>query len=219
MRQSAPPWRSPTARRRVSPSAARKYSPASRHRRNASSPKYLYDERGSQLFDEICSLPRVLRDANGAGLAARRTPRSIAALVGPRADVVELGAGSSLKARLLLASRRSRRAICPSTSRQRTCRSKPPRSPPRIPDVAVHPVLADFTRPFALRGARARANARVFSGLHDRQPVARARGGAARVARRAHRRRRFCSASTSARTRPCCTPPTTTAAASPRPST
>ena len=65
------------------------------------SPKYFYDKRGSELFDRICSLPeyyvtrtelKLLRDHLG----------EVAALVGERASVIEFGAGSSAKARLLL---------------------------------------------------------------------------------------------------------------------
>ena len=67
------------------------------------SPKYLYDERGSELFDEICELPEY--HATRTELALLRAhSQELAALVGPRAEVVEIGAGSSVKARLLLAS-------------------------------------------------------------------------------------------------------------------
>ena len=66
-------------------------------------PKYLYDERGSQLFDEICSLPEYYATRTELGLL-RANAAELAALVGPHAEVVELGAGSSLKARLLLGS-------------------------------------------------------------------------------------------------------------------
>src|SRR5512134_2133599 len=65
------------------------------------SPKYLYDRRGSELFDEICGLPEYYATRTELELL-RANATEIAALVGPDADVVELGAGSSLKARLLL---------------------------------------------------------------------------------------------------------------------
>ena len=65
------------------------------------SPKYLYDERGSQLFDEICALPEYYPTRTELGLL-RANAAELAALAGPRAEIVELGAGSSLKARLLL---------------------------------------------------------------------------------------------------------------------
>src|SRR5688572_14366716 len=65
------------------------------------SPKYLYDERGSQLFDEICSLPEYYPTRTELGLL-RAHAAELAALVGPRAEIVELGADSSLKACRLL---------------------------------------------------------------------------------------------------------------------
>ena len=75
-------------------------------------PKYLYDERGSQLFDEICSLPEYYPTRTEVGLL-RTYATAIAAFTGPRADVLELGAGSSLKARLLLGCLDRARELCP----------------------------------------------------------------------------------------------------------
>ncbi|WIM13260.1 L-histidine N(alpha)-methyltransferase [Enhydrobacter sp.] len=63
--------------------------------------KFLYDARGSALFDEICDLPEyyltrtetaILRDHAG----------DIAALAGPDCALIEFGSGSSVKSRLLL---------------------------------------------------------------------------------------------------------------------
>jgi dimethylhistidine N-methyltransferase len=65
------------------------------------SPKYFYDAEGSRLFDRICELPeyyptrtelRILEGAVG----------EMAALAGPEAEIVEFGAGSLRKVRLLL---------------------------------------------------------------------------------------------------------------------
>src|SRR5688572_6538739 len=67
------------------------------------SPKFLYDERGSQLFEEICALAEYYPTRTELGLL-RDHAMELAALAGPRAEIVELGAGSSLKARLLLQS-------------------------------------------------------------------------------------------------------------------
>jgi uncharacterized SAM-dependent methyltransferase len=64
-------------------------------------PKYLYDTRGSELFDEICTLPEYYATRTEMALL-RDHGRAIAALMGPGADIVELGAGSSVKACLLL---------------------------------------------------------------------------------------------------------------------
>lgn len=64
-------------------------------------PKFLYDARGSALFDEICELPEYyLTRAETAILRAHAA--DIARLGGPGCALVEFGSGSSVKSRLLL---------------------------------------------------------------------------------------------------------------------
>jgi dimethylhistidine N-methyltransferase len=125
------------------------------------SPTYLYDERGSQLFDEICTLPEyyatraelTLLGANAAELAA---------LVGPNAEIVELGAGSSLKARLLLASLNEPASYLPVDISAEYLAQQAAEVAAAFPGVAVHAVSADFTRPFALPRRLARERTLVF---------------------------------------------------------
>jgi L-histidine N-alpha-methyltransferase len=62
--------------------------------------KYFYDERGSQLFDEITRLPEYYPTRAERGLLDRRT-REIVGISHP-ATLVELGAGSADKTRILL---------------------------------------------------------------------------------------------------------------------
>jgi dimethylhistidine N-methyltransferase len=63
--------------------------------------KFLYDERGARLFDQICRLPEYYPTrAEHAILKERGT--EIAALAGPGAVVVEFGSGSGLKTKALL---------------------------------------------------------------------------------------------------------------------
>jgi L-histidine Nalpha-methyltransferase len=65
------------------------------------SPRYFYDERGSQLFEEITNLPeyyptraeRAILEAHGA---------EICAAAGDPATLIELGSGSAAKTRVLL---------------------------------------------------------------------------------------------------------------------
>ncbi len=65
------------------------------------SPKYFYDERGSQLFDEITRLPEYY--LTGTELAIMRDNiDEIRTLVGEQASLIEFGSGSSLKTRVLL---------------------------------------------------------------------------------------------------------------------
>ena len=112
-------------------------------------PKYLYDERGSQLFDEICSLPEYYPTRTEVGLL-RTYATAIAAFTGPRADVLELGAGSSLKARLLLGCLDRPASYVPVDISAAYLAQQAAEVAATFPRVTVLPVLADFTRPFAL---------------------------------------------------------------------
>lgn len=63
--------------------------------------KYFYDERGSQLFDLICDLD-VYYPTRTELQIMRCHAGEMAALIGRRARLVELGSGSSTKTRVLL---------------------------------------------------------------------------------------------------------------------
>lgn len=65
------------------------------------SPKYLYDDRGSALFDLICEQPEYYPTRTEVGLLTAHA-EEIAAYIGPHAEIVEFGAGSLQKVRLLL---------------------------------------------------------------------------------------------------------------------
>ena len=65
------------------------------------SSKYFYDERGSQLFDDICKLPEYYPTRTETGLL-RAHAIEFAGLIGANASVVEFGSGSSTKIRILL---------------------------------------------------------------------------------------------------------------------
>ena len=64
-------------------------------------PKYFYDRAGSILFDEICELPEYYPTRTETAIMQARA-KEIVASWGPRVRVVEPGAGSSTKTRLLL---------------------------------------------------------------------------------------------------------------------
>jgi dimethylhistidine N-methyltransferase len=65
------------------------------------SPKYFYDAQGSLLFDRICELPEYYPTRTELAILAANAGE-IAAHMGPRAEIVEFGAGSLRKVRLLL---------------------------------------------------------------------------------------------------------------------
>jgi dimethylhistidine N-methyltransferase len=65
------------------------------------SPKYFYDVQGSALFDRICDLPEYYPTRTEMAIL-RGQAADIAAQMGPRAEIVEFGAGSCTKVRVLL---------------------------------------------------------------------------------------------------------------------
>lgn len=63
--------------------------------------KFFYDERGSQLFDQICDLDEYYPTRTEIGILEEQLGE-IAELVGRGAHLVELGSGASVKIRTLL---------------------------------------------------------------------------------------------------------------------
>ncbi len=63
--------------------------------------KFLYDSRGSALFDQICDLPEYYLTRTETGIL-RRHAADIARRAGPGRALIECGSGSSVKSRLLL---------------------------------------------------------------------------------------------------------------------
>lgn len=64
-------------------------------------PKFFYDERGSELFDQICELPEYYQTRTETAILQRALPE-LAELIGTECLLVELGSGASKKVRLLL---------------------------------------------------------------------------------------------------------------------
>jgi dimethylhistidine N-methyltransferase len=63
--------------------------------------KFLYDARGSQLFDQICELPEYYPTRTETKIL-RACASEIAERAGPGRALIEYGSGSSVKSRLLL---------------------------------------------------------------------------------------------------------------------
>jgi L-histidine N-alpha-methyltransferase len=68
-------------------------------------PKYFYDERGSQLFEQITELPEYYPTRAERSILAERAAEIVAAAGEPR-TLVELGSGSASKTRHLLSAMR-----------------------------------------------------------------------------------------------------------------
>ncbi len=111
-------------------------------------PKWFYDARGSELFEEITRLPeyyptraeREILDARAAELAERTGARSL----------VELGSGSSEKTRLLLDALRAAGTLeefVPLDVSESALREAVDAVVADYPGLRVHGVVGDFTEP------------------------------------------------------------------------
>jgi dimethylhistidine N-methyltransferase len=110
--------------------------------------RWLYDRRGSELFDEITRLPSYYPTRTETALLTQVMPE-IAAHVPRGSAVVELGAGSATKSPLLLEAI-DPAAYVPVDISGDYLRQSAAEIASRFPDIAVEPVIADFARPFEL---------------------------------------------------------------------
>jgi dimethylhistidine N-methyltransferase len=113
------------------------------------SPKYFYDERGSQLFEEITRLPEYYPTETELGIM-RDNIDEIASLVGRQASLIEFGSGSSLKTRVLLEHLDDLAAYVPVDISEDHLLESARQIRDEFPDLDVLPVVADFTQSFRL---------------------------------------------------------------------
>nr|MDJ0941635.1 L-histidine N(alpha)-methyltransferase [Woeseiaceae bacterium] len=113
------------------------------------SPKYFYDERGSQLFDEITKLPEYYPTDTEIEIM-RANIDEIVGLIGPQASLIEFGSGSSLKTRILLEHLHELAAYVPVDISEDHLLASAADIRKEFPNIDVQPVVADFTKPFAL---------------------------------------------------------------------
>jgi dimethylhistidine N-methyltransferase len=122
--------------------------------------KYFYDDRGSQLFDQVCELEeyyltrteiQIMHD-HAAEMAER---------IGRSATVIELGSGSSLKTGWLLTHLPRPAAYVPvDISPEHLIRSAA-RIADKFSDLEVHPLHADFSQPITLPTCQMSVDRRV----------------------------------------------------------
>ena len=110
--------------------------------------RWLYDRRGSELFDEITRLPSYYPTRTETALLKQILPE-IAERVPAGSAVVEFGAGSATKTPLLLEAVRPA-AYVPVDISGDYLRESAAEVDARFPSIRVEPVIADFARPFEL---------------------------------------------------------------------
>lgn len=114
------------------------------------SPKFFYDQRGSELFEKICNLPEYYPTRTEEAILGSAMAE-ISNLAGRNATLVELGSGASRKVRLLLDSLSIQCYLGIDISREFLIESTR-RLAADYPWLEVHAACADFTRGVALPG-------------------------------------------------------------------
>ena len=124
------------------------------------SPKYFYDARGSALFDQICELPEYYPTRTEVGIL-QDNASGIAAQMGPRAEIVEFGAGSLHKVRLLLDAAEAPARYVPIDISGEHMTQAAVLLRRDYPGLQVEPVVGDYTQPLSLPPPLAQGGRRI----------------------------------------------------------
>lgn len=111
--------------------------------------KYHYDERGSALFEEITQLDEYYPTRTEIGLL-KTYGDEIAQRAGDGCAVAEFGSGSSRKTHILLEHMRTASAYVPIDIDEGSLKQAAQRLKKQFPELALHPVHADFSKDIKL---------------------------------------------------------------------
>jgi dimethylhistidine N-methyltransferase len=125
--------------------------------------RYFYDAAGSRLFDRITELDEYYPTRTELGIL-RDHAADMAARCGPRCLLVELGAGSLTKVRLLLDRLDRPAGYLPVDVSGDHLRTAAVALADDYPDLEVAPLVADFTQPFRLPPVAAARRVVYFPG-------------------------------------------------------
>jgi len=113
------------------------------------SPKFFYDETGSKLFDDITQLPEYYLTDTELGIMEAHIDE-MADVIGAEASLIEFGAGSGMKTRLLLEHMHSPAVYVPVDISEEHLLESQAGIQADFPEIEVVPVAADFLHPFDL---------------------------------------------------------------------
>lgn len=111
--------------------------------------KYFYDERGSQLFEQICTLEEYYPTRTELSIL-QNCAHEIAELLGARIQLIEYGSGSSKKTRILLDALHEPGAYVPIDISKEHLLISAVSLAFLYPDLEVLPVCADYTSAFEI---------------------------------------------------------------------
>jgi dimethylhistidine N-methyltransferase len=107
--------------------------------------RFLYDARGSELFEDITRLDEYYPTRTEIGLLGTYG-QEIANLAGDGCAVVEFGSGSSRKTHILLEHMKAPAAYVPIDIDDAALKEASVRLERQFPDLPIHPVHADFSQ-------------------------------------------------------------------------
>jgi dimethylhistidine N-methyltransferase len=122
--------------------------------------KLLYDKRGSELFEAICRVPEYYPTRTEIGIL-RRHLREIAEAIGPRAQLIELGSGSSTKTQILLDALVDPIAYAPIDISREHLWESAERIHRAYPGLEVQAICADYLESFRVPEPQRRPERRV----------------------------------------------------------
>lgn len=108
--------------------------------------KYLYDARGSSLFEAICATDEYYVTRADLALHETHLPE-IARRIGPDAHVIEFGSGAGIKTRRLLEALQSPRAYTPIEISAEALDRSANALEKIFPDIRIRPIQGDYTLP------------------------------------------------------------------------
>jgi L-histidine Nalpha-methyltransferase len=123
--------------------------------------KLLYDARGAELFEQICTLDEYYPYRSELALLDAHLP-AIAAAVGPSARVIEPGSGAGQKTRMLLAALDQPAIYVPIDVSAEQLASTARDLRDQFPGLEVIPIAADYTAAIELPPARHAGRTLVF---------------------------------------------------------
>jgi uncharacterized SAM-dependent methyltransferase len=116
-------------------------------RRKSLPSRWLYDQRGSELFEEITGLDEYYLTRVETAIL-RRHAGEMAALCGEHVALLEYGAGAGIKSEILIDALKAPRMYAPIDIAADFLASMVERMRDRFPELATRPIITDFTADF-----------------------------------------------------------------------
>lgn len=109
--------------------------------------KYFYDNRGSELFEDICTLDEYYLTRTELKIM-KDNIQEMTSDLGKKVQLIELGSGSSLKTRLLLDHLEDIHSYVPVDISDEFLQNEARNLKKEFPNLTIEPVAADYTKPF-----------------------------------------------------------------------